>query len=115
MATLHELDEEAWNGWVGTRPEAVQRLCRQLPPNRLYLLKTTGHRVTIYSYSEDDTVTVVVSGEYNAVKFARRVFGIRPDELEECDLPPPDEPLGAELTDPKDIEAFCANLRNARN
>lgn len=115
MAKIYELDEAAWSEWVATRPESVQKLCRQLPPDRLYRLKTSGHRVTLYSYSEDGTLTVVVSGEYNAVTFGRKVFGIKPEDLEECELPQPGEPLGEMLTDPKDVEAFCATIREMPN
>ena len=114
MAKIKEIDEAAWNEWVATRPESVQKLCRQLPPNRLYRLKTSGHRVTLYSYCEDGTLTVEVSGEYNAVMFDRRVFGIKPEDLEECDLPKPGEPLGTILTDRKEVEAFCATMREEK-
>lgn len=111
MAKIQEIDEVAWREWVASRPESVQKLCRQLPPGRLYRLKTSGHRVTLYSYAEDGTVTVNVTGEYNAVTFERQVFGIKPEDLEECDLPEPGELLGTMLTDPKDVEAFCAIVR----
>lgn len=33
-----------------------------------------------------------------ATRFDRSVFGIDPDDLEECDLPAPEERLGAALT-----------------
>ncbi len=111
MAKIQEIDEVAWREWVASRPESVQKLCRQLPLGRLYRLKTSGHRVTLYSYAEDGTVTVNVTGEYNAVTFERQVFGIKPEDLEECDLPEPGELLGTMLTDPKDVEAFCAIVR----
>lgn len=115
MAKLFELDEAAWNAWVETRPEVVQALCRKLPPDRLYLLKTSGHRVLMHSYSESGTVTVNVTGEYNLVTFARSVFGVNPDDLEECDLPPPDAPIGEMLTETADVEAFCAAMRETHN
>lgn len=114
MAEINELDKDGWDEWVATRPESVQKICRQLPPNRLYRMKSTGDRVTLYSYSEDGTVTVNVTGEYNVLIFDRQVFGINPDDLEECDLPKPGEPLGATMTDPEEIEAFCAVVRDAQ-
>lgn len=40
------------------------------------------------------TCRVGVSGEFNLVTFERDVFGIDPKDLEECDLPGPDELLG---------------------
>ena len=106
MAKIAELDHASFDAWVATRPEIVQSLCKRLPPDRLYLLKSSNHRVTLYSYSEDGTVTVCVTGDYNAVAFERRVFGIDPDDLVECDLPGPDEPTGALLTEQEDVDAF---------
>ena len=98
MAVLHEFTPEQqaeWDAWVAGRPPVVQERCRAFPPNRLYLLKSSNHRVTIYSYSEDGTMTVTVSGDYNLITFNRNVFGIKPEDLEECDLPDLDEPIGS--------------------
>ena len=111
MAKIRKLKQPEWNAWVASRPESVRKLCRSLPPDRLYRLKTSSHRVTIYSYSEDGTVTVIVSGDYNALAFERRVFGIKPEQLEECDLPPPDEPHGVVFTEPDQFEALIAAIR----
>lgn len=97
MAKIFEWDEQQrkeWKDWVSTRPKVVKELCLRLPPDRLYLLKTSKSRVTIHCYSEDGTVTVNVTGEYNRVLFSRQVFGIKPDDLEECDLPGENEDLG---------------------
>lgn len=107
-----EEQEAEWAEWVSTRPAVIQEMCALLLPNRLYLLKTTGHRVTIMSYSEDRTVTVAVTGQYNAVRFDRRVFGIKPEDLEECDLPGPDEKVGTAITDPQAIEAHIDAMRD---
>ena len=84
MAKVAELDMVAFNAWVETRPPVVQALCERLPPDRLYRLKSSGHRVTLRSYCEDGTVTVNVTGQYNALAFDRYVFGIAPADLEEC-------------------------------
>lgn len=75
MAKVREMNEEGWREWVATRPESVQKLCVRLPPDRLYRMKSTGQRVTLLSYGEDDTLRVNVSAEYNAVHF--RAPGIR--------------------------------------
>ena len=83
MAKIAELiDQAGWEEWVSTRPPIVQELCRKYPPDRLYLLNPSGQRVTIVSYSEDGSVTVNVSGLF----LDREVFGIDPNDLEECDL-----------------------------
>ena len=106
MAVVKEIDKVEWDKWVEGRPPIVQDLCRRFPPDRLYLYKPTNHRVTLYSYSEDGTMTIVVLGDYNAVIFPRQVFGIKPEDLVECDLPAKNEPCGAMLTSDEDIEAF---------
>lgn len=95
MAILFELNEPEWTEWVNSRPPLVKDIAQKLPPNKLYRLKTTGQRVTMYSISENGTVTVDITGEFNLIDFDRQVFGINPDDLEECDLPKENERLGA--------------------
>ena len=51
-------------------------------------------------------MTVNVTGQYNRVMVERRVFGIKPEQLSECDLPASDEPLGVLLTDPQYVDAY---------
>ena len=109
MAKIMEWDEQEkqeWEEWVKSRPEVIQNLAKRFPPYNLYRLKTSGHRVVIYSYSEDETLTVKVSGEFNLITFERQVFGIKPENLEECDIPSPDEKVGVILTDPVDVDKF---------
>lgn len=89
-----EAQQAEWVEWVASRPECVRLLCERLPFDRLYRMKSTGQRVTIDAYSEDGTLRVFVSGKYNLITFQRSVFGISPDDLEECDLPALDEPVG---------------------
>jgi uncharacterized protein YodC (DUF2158 family) len=84
MATLFEITPEA-QAWIDERPEVIKAMIAKTPPNRLYSLKPHGERVTIYSYAEDGTVTVYISGQYNCHMFDRQVFGINPDDLTECD------------------------------
>lgn len=95
-----------WKEWVASRPAVIKELCLKFPPDRLYLLKSSNHRVILYSYAENNTLTVDVLGKYNLVFFERRVFGIPPEDLEECDLPLPGEPLGAQLTGEQEIKDF---------
>lgn len=95
-----------WAAWVAGRPDNVRAVAERLSPWKLYLLKSSGHRVTIVSFGEPMdptnpvTLTVAVTGKYNFVAFERQVFGIAPDDLEECDLPPAGEVLGAAVMDP---------------
>jgi hypothetical protein len=114
MAKIRDIDQVAFDAWVATRPPVIQRLCKRLPPDRLYLIKSTGQRVTVYSWSENGTVTVDITGRYNLITFDRQVFGVDPDDLEECDFPPSDQPIGTILTDEADIEAHIDAQRAAR-
>lgn len=113
MAKIREMDQAAWEDWVATRPAAVQELCRKLPPDRLYMNKPTQQRGTIYSYSEDGTVTVNFTGEHNLLMFDKQVFGIKPEDLEECELPTEDELRGTMLTERTDIDAYIDAVRPA--
>lgn len=112
MAKIADLDEVGWREWVATRPPSVQALCERFPPDRLYRIKD-GHRVTVLAYGEDDTIRVHVSGQYNFVTFDRQVFGIKPEDLTECDLPTKDELLGTMLTEEADVNAFIDEIRPA--
>lgn len=102
MANFMELDESGrreWENWLADQPENVREMAIKLPPWKLYRLNKTGHRVYIISYDVDPetrkiTLQVAVSGRFNAVIFERRVFGIDPEHLEECDLPGPNDPVG---------------------
>lgn len=92
-----EAQERQFAAWVAERPDVIRALisARRFDPWTLYRLKTTGQRVYIISFSEPEesggkvTLRVVVSGKFNLVAFERGVFGIDPDDLEECDLPDP--------------------------
>ena len=111
MAKIIELKSAEWNKWVATRPQIIQDLCNRLPPDRLYKMTSTGHRVFLYSYQENGTVTVVVSGEFNAIIFPRRVFGVKPDDLIECDLPAENDAVGSVLNDRGDIDNFINQIK----
>jgi len=88
VSQLGELDQEMWAEWLAGRPAVIRDLATRFPPNLLYRLRETGSRVTLHSYSEDGTMTVTVGKEFNEfLWFERNVFGIEPEDLEECDLP----------------------------
>ena len=67
---------------------------------------------TVLIGSEDGTLTVNITGEYNFVTFDRQVFGIKPEDLEECDLPGKGEPVGTVLTGTKEIDDFIDKIRD---
>ena len=83
-----------WQAWLSGRPQVILDLAARFPPWKLFLLKDSGCRVWCKSYNEDGTITVAISGEFNAVAFERDVFGVEPNDLTECDLPVPGEKLG---------------------
>lgn len=111
MAIVRPMDQKAWKAWVKKRPKAVRKMAEKWPPDRLYRMEPNGERVLLYSYSEDGTVTVAITGEYNFVTFERQVFGVNPKSLTECDLPPPEEQVGAMLTEEAEIKAFVDVVR----
>lgn len=92
--------EAGWAAWVAERPPAIRKVAERFTPWKLYRMKSTKQRVTVYSISDTPTdppvvtLTVNVTGEFNFVTHERQVFGIDPDDLEECDLPEPGERLG---------------------
>ena len=97
MAELYSIlprVQKQYDDWYNSRPPVIQEMIKKYPINKLYRLKSTGQRVTIYSYSENGTVKVNITGQFNFVTFSRRVFGIPTIDLEECDLPKSDEVLG---------------------
>lgn len=113
-------DEERaqWEAWVDGLPPVVRELARKFTPWSLWLMKSSGHRVVPYSFDEHAdgsyTLRVDVLAIFNSITFERRVFGIPAEDLEPCELPGPEEELGATLTDDEDIEAFCASAREAK-
>ena len=95
----------AWQEWLALRPLHVRTIAERFDPWTLYRLSSSGHRVTVQSFDEDEsggvTLKVFVSGEFNLVAFERVVFGIDPDDLEECDLPDAGEQVGSADLDPE--------------
>jgi hypothetical protein len=107
--------EQDWKDWVASRPDNVRVVAERFEPFSLYRIRQTGQRVVVASFDveTDDSVTlkVLVPAEFNHAPFETCVFGIRPDDLEPCELPGPDEPVGATLTDPAEIEAYIDLIR----
>lgn len=111
-----EEQERGLADWVAERPPAVRAVAERFNPWTLYRMKSTGQRVTVVSFGEPDhggavTLKVLVSGEFNVVIFDREVFGIKPEDLEECDLPQPGELLGTALTNEEAIDRFVDAAR----
>jgi hypothetical protein len=116
MATVREFDEggrEAWQEWLESRPAKIREVAEKYPPWILYRIKGGSTCGIIASYGEQEdgsvTVTVDVTGEFNLVIMDRSVFGIKPSDLEECDIP--DGLKGTALTEQPEIDAFCDVVR----
>lgn len=88
---------KGWRKWCASRPAVVRANAERFPPWELLLMKSTGKRVFTMGFNEDGTISVAVTGTYNLILHERQVFGISPDDLERCELPPADEPVGAIL------------------
>lgn len=110
---------EEIQAWIDSLPEGPRAKANEYPPNKLYRMKD-GHRVVMYSYDENDdgtctTCQVIVSAKYNFVMFERRVFGVSFDDLEECDLPGPEEKLGNMGLTPEQAVEFDKAMKEELN
>ncbi len=95
MGTLTDPSENElvrWADFLNSSPDNVRVVAERFPPWHLYRMRSTGHRVQIYSFDEMGqsrgvTLTVVVLREFNPQMGGpdRRVFGIEPDDLEVCE------------------------------
>ena len=91
VANLFDPNKEQlteWAKWLSSRPQSVRRVAEMLPPWKLYLLRSSRHKVSVLSYEETEdggvTCRVHVGMKYNpCIFFEREVFGICPDDLEE--------------------------------
>lgn len=98
--------------WLVTRPAIVQKLARDFPPFKLYRLKTSGQRVTISSMNaKTGHFTVEVRADFNLVGQTRGVFGIKSEDLEECDLPEDGEIVGTANLTVEEIKAIFAKTK----
>ena len=94
--------ERGWRKWVAGRPPSVRAVAERFDIWSLYRLKSSGEIVTIASFQEAVdgviTLTVNITGEYNVVLFDKSVFGIDPSDMEPCDAPAADAPVGTVLS-----------------
>jgi hypothetical protein len=114
VATIYDMTDEEmkeYSEWAASAPPVVRDILERLAPNKLYRIKSTGQRCDVYSVSEKGTVTVNITGQFNVVAFDIQVFGVDPNELEECDLPGPDEPVGTLLTTTEEIREYVDRIR----
>ncbi len=105
---------DQWEAFLDGRPAEVIAVFRRFPVWELFRMKSTGQRVQVVAVNEHEgdepTLTVAVRPEWNFVTFGRNVFGIPLDDLEPCELPGPDELVGAML-DEHEVDANIDELR----
>lgn len=111
MAVVTLVVEEEFRKWYDSRPPVIRELIDRFPIDRLYRIKSTGHRGTLCSYNEDGTMAVTLDGTFCRVDFARNVFGLLPEDIEECDLPGPDEPTGCLLVGDEEIAEYIQQIK----
>jgi hypothetical protein len=112
MTPEDEAKQEAnWQSWLAGRPQVIPDLGARFRPWKLYRHKGTNQRGFPMSFNEDGTLTLALTGEFNLISMERQVFGINPDDLEECDLPGPNEVVGVYLTE--DEQLLMVNRRRA--
>ena len=116
IRTPTDNERSTWATWVASRPPVVRAACERIVPWKLYRMRGGDLRVVVHSFDEHDdgtiTMKVDVLGMFNNIAFERRVFGIEVDDLVECDLPPDGEHLGVIFTEPDDVAAAMAQLRD---
>ncbi len=77
--------------WFKSRPGPVQEAARRYPPG-LYRMTSTGQKVVLYAYEEQDDGSVYsckvnVTKEFNpGCTFERQVFGVPLADLEPVDI-----------------------------
>jgi len=85
-------EEQEFNDWLEGRPQVIVDMAANLKPWKRYRIKETGQHCSLFSFSEDKTVSVIVDGhdsefldQINAMS-QTKVFGIHPNDLEEIEL-----------------------------
>lgn len=80
--------KEEWFESAKSYTGKVKAVATKYPPWFLYYYEKVNQYVLISKYSDDGTVWILVTEEYNPnIDFEREVFGINPKDLVTCDLP----------------------------
>jgi hypothetical protein len=109
-----QADYEAWVESGDMAPE-IKAIALRMPPWKIFRMKSDGHRVTLIGFNNDGTVTVNISGKFNLIIFERNVFGIDPDDLEECELPSRAEDVGSILKTDEEISSYMNDLKSGKS
>ena len=111
MKTIKDFDMKSFEEWLKTGPLIIQEMAKKYPPNKFYKIRGKGHICTLYSYSENNTVTVDITGDFNKLTIERRVFDINIDDLVETEFDET-QPTGVLFTKEDDIENYIKIMRN---
>jgi hypothetical protein len=107
-----EFDEEEYLKWANSRPPVVKKLALKFRPHILYKIKSSGHYGWVYAISEEGTLTIGISSEFNkGLMFNRTVFGIPPEDLEEATELPKGTPEPV-LKTADEIQTYLGMLRD---
>ncbi len=93
--TTEQIQE--WDEWLKDRPQIIKDMATKLPPNKLYRNKITGQIGVLVSYAENGTVRASFPNDLNfqmSTPGGRQVFGLLPDDLEECEYPEAEKIVG---------------------
>ena len=78
--------------WFKSRPKIVQKAIIDYPPGYFYILKSTGQKVRLYSYTENKkgctecTILILKEDNPDREDVERKVFGVPLDDLERKEL-----------------------------
>jgi len=111
MTRLYEPSEKQklmWQRWLADAPAAVREIAKRLDPWSMYRLKTTRQRVVVLGINAEGKLRVNVLGKYNLLVPRFAVGGIDPDELEECEPPGTEEPVGSLMSSEEAMENIDA-------
>lgn len=111
MKIIKDFDMNSFEEWLKTRPLIIQEMAKKYPPNKFYKIRGKGHICTLYSYSEDKTVSVDITGDFNKLTIERRVFDVNIDDLVETEFDET-QPTGVLFTKEDDIEDHIKIMRN---
>ena len=100
--------EASYQRWAEALSEPARSNAIRFVPWQLYQMEGDGHRVIVCGFDDDGTVSVIVSGLYNAVLHERKVFGIDPTTLTPCDPPPAHEPVGSLMSQDEVVDNIDA-------
>ena len=90
-------DNPEFMEWFNARPEKIQALIRQCPPDREYRVQGGAFPGRIYSYDEEEGGGVSMKVNIESPLFPRTVFGLKPEHLE----PWVDDPVNAGIERPQ--------------